>query len=358
MTRPRRFIGAGLILTLIVLVGVGLWKTGGRHTDGRIAVVRRPQAVMGTACTLAAVVDPAKEASAERALDEAETALRSVEAKMSAWLSDSEISRLNASAAGQEVPLSPETLDVLQTAKRAATQTQGAFDVTCRPLIELWRAAGQQGRLPTESECNAARAASHWKLIELTDTGCVKRAGAARVDLGGIAKGYAIDRAIRVLEQAGVDGALVDVGGDVACFGRQASGRDWSVDVKNPFGPGSLAQLHLSGGAVATSGTYARYHEIAGKRYSQIIDPRTGRPAEAAESVTVAAPSAMVADVWATALSVLGPEGFRHLPPDVEALVVIGSADDYQMLATAGFRDLLREPPVQPLVVYEPPAAS
>ncbi len=308
---------------------------------------------MGTTCTLAAVVEQSKQASAEEALREAEGALRSVEAKMSVWLADSEISRLNAAAAGHEVPLSPDSLDVLRAAEQAAVETGGAFDVTCRPLIALWREAGRRNRLPTETEQNAARAASHWKLIELTEVGARKHAPGASVDLGGIAKGYAIDRAIEVLEEAGVAGAMVDVGGDVACFGQQASGRDWSVDVKNPFGPGVLAQLRLPAGAVATSGNYARYEEIAGKRYSHIIDPRTGRPAEAAESVTVAAPTAMVADVWATALSVLGREGFAHLPGNVEAMMVVGSAEDYQILATAGFRDLLREPLPQSLTICE-----
>jgi thiamine biosynthesis lipoprotein len=352
--RKSQFVSATLVLILVLLVGIGLWRTSGRRAHGRIALVRRPPAVMGTTCTLAAVVEQGQQASAEGALREAERALRSVEAKMSVWLADSEISRFNASAVGKEVPLSPESLDVLRAAKQAAAETQGAFDVTCQPVIALWREAGRQNRLPTESQRNAARATSNWKLIEIAGNGALKRAPGASVDLGGIAKGYAIDRAIRALAEAGVAGAMVDVGGDVACFGQQASGRDWSVDVKNPFGPGNLARLHLPDGAVATSGNYARYEEIAGKRYSHIIDPRAGRPAEAAESATVVAPTATVADVWATTLGVLGPEGLHQLPGDVEALMVIGSAEDYQILSTAGFPDLLREPPSQPLTIYEP----
>ena len=355
--RKSQFVSATLVLILVLLVGIGLWQTSGRRAHGRIALARRPSKVMGTTCTLAAVVEHGQRASAEEALCKAERALRRVEAKMSVWLADSEISRFNASAVGKEVPLSPESLEVLRTAKQAAAKTRGAFDVTCQPVIALWREAGRRNRLPTESERNAARAASNWKLIELAGGGALKHAPGASVDLGGIAKGYAIDRAMRALVEAGVAGAMVDVGGDVACFGQQANGRDWSVDVKNPFGPGNLARLHLPHGAVATSGNYARYEEIAGKRYSHIIDPRTGRPAEAAESVTVVAPSAMVADVWATALSVLGPEGFPYLPEGVEAMMVVGSPDDCQILSTAGFRALLREPPAQPLTIYEPPPA-
>ena len=123
---------------------------------------------MGTSCTLA-VVSPRNPADAEELLEQAEAMLRAVETRMSSWLNDSEIGRLNAAEAGVEVPLSPDTLKVLHLARQAHRQTGGAFDVTCRPLIELWRNAPEHGRVPTKAELAEARAASHWDLIELTD---------------------------------------------------------------------------------------------------------------------------------------------------------------------------------------------
>ncbi|HUT91184.1 MAG TPA: FAD:protein FMN transferase [Thermoguttaceae bacterium] len=351
--RRGQFIGSGLILTVIVLVSIGLWRTAGERADGWIAVVGQPKGVMGTTCALAAVVPYRERTHAEEALRRAEAALRMVEARMSVWLADSEISRLNAARSGEETPLSPGSLEVLRAAREAAIETGGAFDVTCRPLVELWRRAGEQGVVPAESERNDARAASNWELLELTDRGVVKRADRVCVDLGGIAKGLGIDRAVEVLRRAGVAGGMVVVGGDLACFGEQADGRDWPVDVKNPFGPGRLAQLRVRGGAVATSGDYARYVEIAGKRYGHIIDPRVGRPTEAAQAVTVVAPTALTADIWATALSVLGPEGFRRLPEHVDALMIVGSKDDHEILCTAGFRALLEEPIPAGLTVWE-----
>jgi len=350
--RKQQFIGLGFVLALIVLVSVGLWQTAGRSLHGRIAIVCQPRGVMGTTCTLAAVVPDRERTHAEKALHDAEAALRAVEARMSTWLADSEISRLNAARMGEQVPLSPQTLEVLRTAQDAVTQTGGAFDVTCRPLIELWRQAGEQGLLPTESELDDARAASNWELLELTDTGAVKHAAGACVDLGGVAKGYAIDRSLEILERGGIAGGMVDVGGDLACFGRQADGRSWPVDVKNAFGPGRLARFRVGSGAVATSGNYARYEEIAGKRYGHIIDPRVGWPADAAQSVTVVAPTAVAADIWATALSVLGPDGFKRLPKGVDALIILGSKDDYQIVCTAGFRELLEEPVPERLAVW------
>ena len=299
---------------------------------------------MGTDCTLAAVVPPGRRPDAKVVLKEAETVLRRVEARMSSWLDDSEIGRLNAAEAGIYVPLSPETLEVLRIARRAHRQTHGAFDVTCRPLVELWRAAGEHGHVPVQSELAAARDESNWGLIELSDTGATKRSATARVDLGGIAKGWAIDRAADVLRRAGLDGGMVDVGGDLVCFGKPPTGDRWPVVVRNPLGEGHVAKLRISAGAVCTSGGYARFTEIAGRRYSHIIDPRTGQPADEVLSVTLLAADAATADVWATALSVLGPEGLKHLPVGVEAMMMVGTRDDHQILNTPGFADLLEGP--------------
>jgi thiamine biosynthesis lipoprotein len=160
-------------------------------------------------------------------------------------------------------------------------------------------------------------------------------------DLGGIAKGWAIDRAAEVLRRAGVSGGMVDVGGDLVCFGQPPDGQSWPVDIQDPLGPGHLASLHVSGGAVCTSGGYARFVEIGGRRYSHIIDARTGRPAEAALSVTVVAADAVTADIWATALSVLGTAGLERLPEGVEAMMMVGTEDDHRSICTAGLRALL-----------------
>ena len=339
--RRSRFVPAAVILALAALVGVGLWQTSRERARRWVAVVRQPDRVMGTTCTLAAVVADGEQARGEKVLREAEGALRAVEARMSVWLADSEVSRLNAAAAGEEIPLSPDTLAVLCAARNAATDTAGAFDITVGPLIELWKAAGQTDLAPARRELEAARASSSWQLIELTDTGAVKRSPGARVDLGGIAKGYAVDQAIAMLESADVRGGLVEVGGDLRCFGRRPDGESWPVDIKDPFAQGNLGAIRLREGAACTSGNYARFVVIDGKRYSHILDPRSGRPAEAVPSAVVVAPTAMGADIWATALSVLGQDGLDRLPQGVEALVILGSEEDRQFICTPGLRPLL-----------------
>jgi thiamine biosynthesis lipoprotein len=338
-----------LILALAVLVVVGNWQDRGRQETQPASVIHRPQGVMGTVCTLAAVVPQSDVADARLALFEAESCLRGVEARMSNWLDDSEVSRLNAAAANEVVPLSAETRHVVNVARAAFADTGGAFDITCRPQIELWHMAGENGRLPDQPQRDACRSQSNWEQIRFAEHGVVKRVDTVRIDLGGIAKGYAIDRALERLRKAGVRGAMVELGGDLACFGRQADGEPWRVEVRHPHRHGNLARLRIGNAAVATSGNYARYTEIEGQRYSHIIDPRMCFPADAAESVTVVAPSAMVADIWATAINALGTDGLERLPDRVDALLVRGSERDISVVCTPGFMQYFDGPPPEGL---------
>ncbi|UCG34032.1 MAG: FAD:protein FMN transferase, partial [Phycisphaerales bacterium] len=159
--------------------------------------------------------------------------------------------------------------------------------------------------------------------------------------LGGIAKGYALDLAARAALDAGATAVLVNVGGDVLAVGAQASGQPWRIGIKHPFESGLVGRIALTGRrAVATSGTQQRFAVIDGKRYSHIIDPRTGRPAEQAPSVTVVAPDGITADSWATVFSVLTVEEGRQLAellPDLEVMWIWGSADDVRSAQTPGF---------------------
>ncbi|MFW6133517.1 MAG: FAD:protein FMN transferase [Planctomycetota bacterium] len=340
--RRQRLLGWSALVLLAGVTGLAVWKTW------RPAVARRePVGVMGTRTHLIAVAPRGEADVATAALDAAEAALRRVEARMSRRIEASEIGRLNAAAGGERVGLSGETLAVLRRSRGLWRASDGAFDVTCLPVLRLWAGAADAGRVPSPSERDAARAASRWSDFALEEGGAVKRRDSACVDLGGISKGHAIDRAVARMRRAGAVGGFVEVGGDVRCFGRPPRGGSWPVQVRDPFGGEPLAELRLNGGAVCTSGHYARGAEIDGVRYSHIVDPRDGRALRAdraAASVTVVAPDATTADVWATALSVVGPDGLARLPDGVEALIVRGAAGDYNIHATDGLEPLLAEP--------------
>ena len=335
---PLACLGTVLIVAFVVLA---LVKGGGSPPD-LVETTHRLAPVMGDSCLLSAVVPTSELEAARKALEAGEEELRRVEAMMSVHRGDSEISRLNAAAAGDIVRLSLETIVVLRAAKLAFEATGGAFDVTCRPLVRVWQTAGVSGEVPTGEVLVRARAASTWDHFELRRSAVVKSVATACVDLGGVARGFAIDNAIDVMRAAGCVGGMVKVGGDVRTFGPGPAGVVWQVELQDPFAGGVWGRLP-AGGAVCTSGSSARRVTARG-RHSHIVDPRTGQSVDLVPSVTVTSISAETADIWATALSVLGAEGFAMLPAGsgMEAMLVAGPRNNYKVKMTAGFQAMLR----------------
>ena len=339
-------LSGGLLIALVALAAIGVF-----HSDRLQSFTSHPVGIMGTDTALTVVVRAGETSVARSALEAAEKTLREMEARASWRMADSEIAHLNAAPAAKIVPLSVETLVMLRLARDAADATGGAFDVTCRPMIELWKASAQQGSPPTHQQLTAARATSSWDQIILGPAGAEKTTDTACVDLGGIAKGFAADRSAEAMMRLGVSGGLVAVGGEIRCFGRHDGRQDgWRIGIRNPFDPNSpamLATLKLAGGGVSTSGNYFRFVEIQGRRYSHIIDPRAGdncgATADAVPSVTVVAPDSTTADIWATALSVLGPAGLKRLPAGVEAMIVTGGPAGHQQHSSEGFGKLLAD---------------
>ncbi len=337
---------------VIVSLAVGIWYLN-RDSGVPVRLSSRPTGIMGTECELAAV---APRSAAERALESAESALRNVEAGMSVHIEASELSKLNKAPAAGPIPLSPELMKALSAAGQFHKQTDGAFDVTCYPLIRLWKRCKAKGREPTGQELADTLKRVGMKHLRIAPDGITKLTDGVMVDLGGIAKGCGIDRAIEAMIEAGVVGGMVNVGGDLRCFGGSGEGGSWPVKIRHPFDRTRIcATLSVTDAAVATSGDYHRYFEIAGKRYSHIVDPRTGGalPAGHAPSVTVvslpvgdAPPSAAAADAWATAISVLGPGRIelidRH--PGLEAMIITGSPEKHEIHMSKGFTALLKPP--------------
>lgn len=331
---------AAAVLALGLLVFVARLRIGA--DDHRLAsATHSPQRIMGTDSRLIAIAPASRPYIASRGVDDAEQTLRRAESLMSTYLDASQVSQINAAPADQWITIDPQVATVLSAAQRFHERTDGAFDITARPLFQLWRRSAAAGHLPKAADIAAARGASNWKLLQIPDHRIRKQSTTVQIDLGGIAKGYAIDQAIEAMQAAGCEGGLVDVGGDVRVFGPPPRGERWHVGLRDPFSGEVLMNLAIDDRAVCTSGNYARFVEVGGRQYSHIVDPRTGHPADLVPSVTVVAPVAMTADGWATALSVLGEEGLELLPDEVEAMMIIGDREDYHAASTPGFSELI-----------------
>lgn len=241
-----------------------------------------------------------------------------VVAQMSTWEPGSDISAFNRAAAGTWQTIPPEFFAVLACALHIAEASDGAFDPTIGSLVGLWGFGAEAaiGEVPSMPERDAARNAVGWRRIELRGDGEVLQPGGLRLDLSAIAKGFGADLVVAGLREAGIAGALVEVGGELHGYGRKPDGTPWRVLVE--AGPEELDHsleprvLELDGIAVATSGDrwhhYTRRDEHGNeRRYTHTIDPRSGAPVEHAPvAVTVVAHDAMHADAWATVLTVLG----------------------------------------------------
>jgi thiamine biosynthesis lipoprotein len=231
-------------------------------------------------------------AGLERLRPSIETLLARVDRQMSPWRADSEITAVNRGPAGR-YDVSDDTAHVCQAALRVAEASGGAFDPTVGPLVSRW------GFGPIEGD-----ASGDWRDIRVTGAAIETSTGAATVDLCGIAKGWALDGMARLLAEAGIDRALLDLGGEIRGIGAHPSGRAWRVAVEDPRRPGTaIAALELGTLAVATSGLTRQSFEVGGRTYGHIVDPRSHAPAAGAlRSVSVVHEQAMMADAWATAL--------------------------------------------------------
>lgn len=217
-----------------------------------------------------------------------------------------------------------EIIALIETALDLCETSGGSLDITVFPLIDLWGFFGETPDLPQQKKINEMLKLVGSNNIAIEDSKLVKYNDKIKIDLGAIAKGYALGEAIKVLKKAGIKSALVDAGGDIYALGK-ISGRPWKIGIQNPRGDGVIGTLELSDMAVVTSGDYERYFEKDGIRYHHILDPRTGHSAKGMASVTVISKDPVFADAWSTALFVMGQEkGLEIMEKDksFEALMI------------------------------------
>ncbi len=284
---------------------------------------------MGTHLAFAAYTTPRVDAKAVRAgFDAAIAEIRRIEALMTTWRADSEISRINAAAGKAPVVVGDETFGVVKESLHASAISEGTFDITFQTLHGLWKFDEDLDPHPPADKDIKARLASvgfrNVKIDEANKTVMLAKER-TQIGLGGIAKGYAVDRAVAVLDGIGLSSFFVQAGGDLFARGKKPDGSPWQAGVRDPRGPEGkyFATLPISDHAFSTAGDYERSYVIGNKRYHHIIDPRTGHPATASRSVTVWAPTALLADELDDAVFILGPEKGVALIESIDGVATV-----------------------------------
>lgn len=269
--------------------------------------------IMGTTYHIKVVAALSDSESAATA-NAIETALKTVDNKMSTYKPDSEISTFNTAPAGAPVPLSDDTIRVLQMAEQVNQESDGAFDITVGPLVNAWGfGPAGRGEAPDArriAELQALVGPDKIRLDPVART-VTKAVDGVYCDPASVAEGFAVDQASEVLLSRGCTNFMVEIGGEVRTSGHNASGEPWRIAVEKPVDDGRVIQevVGLSNMSLSTSGNYRKFYILDGKRISHTIDPKTGRPVDhALASASVIHPNCALADAYSTAIMVLGPE--------------------------------------------------
>ena len=326
-------------LLLLVLIASSIASCAYRDTP----IIEKERFLIGTIVEIKVPLPPGSSAkeigsSIDRAFDE----ISRIEGVFSVYKSDSEVSKINRLKKDESVKISDETFGLIEKSIRYSAITDGAFDITVKPLIDIWAKARSDGKLPSADDIRSTRerVGSRYILLDRSaGTIAFKKDGMA-IDLGGVAKGYATDRAIMILKEIGVKDAIVNSGGDLYCLGKRSAKKPWVVGIRHPRNKERMfLELQLGDKAVDTSGDYEKYFTIEGRRYSHIIDPATGYPVgDDVVSASVIADDSTTADILATALCVLGTEGMKIIDTGKgeDAVVVVKKDGAITSVATAG----------------------
>ena len=264
------------------------------------------QVLMGTVAEITFVGE--HEESTRKVALQAFQEIRRIEQFMSPWIESSDVTRINRSAGNQWVKISHETLEVIRKAQEISELSAGRFDITVGPLTQLWRSARERGLPPSAEDLKQKLDLVNFKNMMIDQEGRVflKKRGMV-IDLGGIAKGYAVDKAFELLKALGYKNLIVNAGGDLRTGGSKLD-QPWAIGIQNPRSSQKImATISVSDSAIATSGDYEKFFIHQGKRYHHILNPRDGLPAEECQSVTILSQEGMMADALATAVFVLGP---------------------------------------------------
>lgn len=309
------------VLILFVFFQVAVGNTGCAQVQ-----LSRAMTLMGSRFEITVVGKDST--AANKHIDRAVAEIERIENLISEWRPHTQIAEVNRYAGIRPVKVDREVFELTRRSVFFSEQSDGAFDISITAMDRIWRFDGSMDSIPTAEEIRRSVENVGYGNIELDtiqQTVFLKKKG-MKIGFGSIGKGYAADRGRTVLMEEGVSAGLVNASGDIASWGKQLDGKPWRVGVYNPFRPGKMAKvLKMANAAVATSGSYEKYVEFGGVRYSHIINPKTGYPSTELTSVTVYGPSAEFANGLSTTIMVLGKAQGRMLLkrfPDYKAILI------------------------------------
>jgi len=322
------------------------------YADYPQELYKEARLIMGTYAEVS-LYAPNKEVATE-AIKAALGEMERLDKLMSNYKPDSELSRVNRGAGKGTIDCDEELLQVIEKSLYYSRLTQGAFDITVEPMLNLWGFYDGKVRVPSQAEVQSVLPAISYKNIIVERPTSGTKGGisfsnpSTRLDLGAIGKGYAVDRAVEVLKGKGIESACVNLGGNIYALGNPPGKDFWKIGVQHPREKDHLmGHLELKDRAVATSGDYERFFTVNGKRYSHILDPKTGWPVEGMVSVTVVAPSATEADALSTSVFVLGEEKGRELLEghlkEASGLIAWESGGEINFKVTKGMEQSFKE---------------
>ena len=329
-------------LTGLGLVSIPLTLQLRSRERGPEGSVRVQRGLMGTVWTIEAV-HHGEPRRAAQAIEAAYAELTRIDLLMSDYKPQSPLSAINRAAGGEFVEVPAELVQIIRRGIAVSAATEGAFDITWRGMGKIWDWASDDFKPPTPEVVAAARSRINYRNIQVSGNRVRLATSGMSIGLGAIAKGYAIDRASAILRNAGFAGTMVVGGCDMRLSGTHG-GDDWRLGIQHPRGERGqlLGRVRLRDAALVSSGDYERFRIVNGVRYHHIIDPRTGYPSTPCQAVSVIAPTAEEANVWAMSMFVLGPEKGLALARSrrVEAFLIDAGGRRH---ATPGFLERFEE---------------
>ncbi|WP_284202390.1 FAD:protein FMN transferase [Psychromonas marina] len=333
----------------LALIGLAFFISSCSQPEQKIVILEG--STMGTYYRVTMVLDPALQKDVDHTDTQLQTEidkkLELVNDQMSTYRPDSELSRFNKAQASLTV--SPETAYVVQASLTLFEQSQGAFDVTVGPLVNLWGFGPDKKptKVPSTEVIQSRQKFVGSQYLSIRGNTLYKTIPELYVDLSSIAKGYGVDVVAEYLQEIGINNYLVDIGGELRAKGKKPGNKQWTLAIERPSAGQNVQRLiQVGDNSIATSGDYRNYYEYDGIRYSHTIDPKTGKPINhKLVSVTVIHESSMMADALATAITVLGPEdGFVFAEKNnLAVFLIVKQGDEFVEHVSAEFKPYLIE---------------